>query len=1210
MGGQDSHAPRTVGRGSVKAPAKKKSATKKKSPAGPKRSLRRVASATEATDQHEENYRELVESATDIIYRADPHGCFTFANPIALRVMGYSEKELIGKSYLDLILPEFRADAERFYKLQVLQGTPNTYFEFPVETRSGGVIWLGQNVQLLKHNGQFLGVQAVARDITKQHLAEEERDQVFSLSLDLLCLTNFDGRFTRVNPAWKKILGRGSEELLNKPFLDFVHPEDRGTTEEQFRFAASGGHVIGFPTRLSCSDGTYLWIEWNAVADKKRQLIYAVGRDMTDRMRSKQAIVESESRYRILAEHATDIIARMSPEGIYLYVSPACKQLLGYTQEEMAGRSAFDFFHPDDLVKAQIAQHRKKNAAEVFTTVYRFRTKDGAFVWVESTGKPVVDASTGLTTEIVTVSRDITLRKIAENNLAESEQRLAQIIETVQEGITLSNERGHFEVFNTAMEHITGYTMAEANASGDFLAALYPDEEQRRKSLAGIAALMEGDRLSEQETTITSKNGEELTLLVTTTLADFRGRRMFLSVYRDITERKKVEEELTRAKDAAEEATRAKSEFLAVMSHEIRTPMNSVIGMTDLLLQTSLTEEQREFAETIRVGGESLLTVINDILDFSKIESGKIEFEERPVELKICIEEVLDLLSHKAVDKGLDLVYWIDHNVPPYVVGDSHRLQQILINLVNNAIKFTERGEVFVSVMLSWKLGEQLALKFSVKDTGIGISPEKLDRLFKAFSQGDSSTTRKYGGTGLGLAISLRLTELMGGNIWAESELGKGSIFSFTIKTSTPPPDMMLPTVYVRSKVPELSGKRVLIVDDNETNLRILRLYCENWGMLPRTTSSPRKALEWVHKGDPFDAAILDMMIPEMDGEQLGTALRVLRSAESLPLILCSSAGHTATGALQRTLFSAVLAKPIKQDQMFDTLMRVITGTTRPGAKASPVSGSSQAEKIPLTILVAEDNLINQKLLLRVLQQLGYAADLASNGIEVLDAIEKKRYDLIFMDVNMPEMDGLEASRRIVNAHRREERPVIVALTADALQGDREKCIEAGMDDYLTKPIRIADIQGVLTRWGTDSGPKAKDSSPTHDRSSLTPLEVALLERVHQLGIETDLGFMIELIDTYAPSFEKQIEILQRSCTKEDAHNIHQAAHSLKGAGLNIGAVEFGALCKQIEERAFQKDFEGVGKIIPSLQQEMQRVLDALQVVKTRLSEKHSSPER
>jgi PAS domain S-box-containing protein len=1317
----------------VKSHSKKKAGQKKNVPAELRRAPSDSASSLDTLRDQEERYRELVEGAADIIYRADHRGCFTYANSIAIRLMGYSEKELIGRRYLDLILPEFRAEAKRFYKLQVIRETPNTYYEFPVQSKSGSVIWLGQNVQLLKRDGQVTGVQAVARDITRQRLAEEERDRFFSLSLDLLCITGFDGFFKRVNAAWKRVLGLDDSQLTTSPFLDFVHPDDRSATAGEFMKVVQGGEVVGFVTRFRRVDNSYRWIEWTANADNARQIIYAAGRDITERRqteeilreseerfrtllegastgvilcsrdgritlanksteklfgytqeellrlkvedlipqrfhsrhllhragffdnpgswgmatglevfalrkdgseftadialtyiknkelvvmamvtditerrRAEEAVRESETRYRILAENATDIISRLSPEGIYLYVSPACRYLLGYSQQEMVGRSALNFFHPDDRIKMQIAQHRNNDLSEAFNSMYRLLCKDGSYVWVESTSKTVVDQSTGQTKEIITVSRNITLRKAAEQSLAESEQRLAQIIETVQEGITLSDEKGQFEIFNSAMEQLTGYTMSEANASGDFSMVLYPDEDRRQHALKGLKTLLENGPHSDLETTITSKKGAELTLLVTTTLVEFRGRKLFLTVYRDITERKKAEEALKSAKEAAEEATRAKSEFLAMMSHEIRTPMNSVIGVTDLLLQTTLNPEQREFVETIRVGGESLLTVINDILDFSKIESGKIEFEERPLELKTCIEEVLDLLSHKAIEKGVDLIYWIDHSVPPYIVGDALRLRQILINLVSNAIKFTDHGEVFVSTSLSWKLGDELALKFSVRDTGIGISADKLDRLFKAFSQVDSSTTRRYGGTGLGLVISQRLAELMGGNIWAESELGKGSTFSFTINSSTPPANMVLPKFYLRGKVPELNGKRVLIVDDNETNLMILRMHCENWGMTPRTSASSRKALEWVRKGDPFDVAIIDMMIPEMDGLQLAKELRAIRSRESLPLILCSSAGQSATEYDPDNLFSAILVKPIKQDQIFEAVTAVVTGTNRAKARAKPTPSTMSTEHLPLSLLVAEDNPVNQKLLVRVLQQLGYSADLAADGAEVLRALKKKRYDLIFMDVHMPEMDGLEATRTIVNSRRREERPIIIAVTADALQGDREKCIEAGMDDYITKPIRMADIQGVIERWGKATAEPAKKSVKADPTAGLGLLEQAMLERMQQLGLETDLAFMIELIATYAPSFEKQFELLTKATSEKDAHNLHQAAHSLKGAGLNIGALEFGELCRKIEDLASGNDFESVESMIAALKQEKARLLDALQVVKIKLAEQLS----
>ncbi len=918
-------------------------------------------------------------------------------------------------------------------------------------------------------------------------------------------------------------------------------------------------------------------------------------------------IRQAEARYRILAENATEVISRLTPEGIYLYVSPACKRILGYEPEELVGRSAYDLYHPDDYVKAQIARAKTIELPEVFTSLYRTRTKGGAYLWFESTNKTMKDPQDGRVTEIVSVSRDITFRKSIEDNLTESERRLEQIIETVQEGITLSDKKGRFEIFNSAMERLTGYTMAEANTSGDFSKVLHAHEDERQRAFDGFKALVEKGESREAEATIQTRRGESRTLLVSTSLVTFRNQTMFLSAYRDITERKRSEQELKDAKDAAEAATRAKSEFLAMMSHEIRTPMNSVIGMTDLLTHSSLTEEQRDFVDTIRGSGESLLTIINDILDFSKIESGKFDLEERPCEPRTCIEAVLDLLTPKAIQKGLDLLYWVDPQVPHYIIGDAHRLRQILINLAGNAVKFTDRGDVFVSVHLSWKLGDKLELRFSVRDSGVGIPSDKLDRLFKPFSQVDTSTTRRFGGTGLGLAISMRLTQLMNGKIWAESEPGKGSTFFFTMQTSTPPPDAVLPKVHTRAKVPELTGKRILIVDDNATNLFILRSHCENWGMLVRTTQSPREAIQWVRIGDPFDVGILDMMIPEMDGHQLAQELRSFRTIESLPLVLLSSAGLTTMDIGSGNLFSASVSKPVKHDLLFDILMEAMGGAKRSSSRIQPKPIERLGEYVPLSILAAEDNQVNQKLLIRVLKEIGYHADVVPNGVEVMSAVKRKRYDIIFMDVHMPEMDGLEATRLIMSIIPREERPVIVAVTADALQGDREKCMQAGMDDYITKPIRIADIQDVLERWGERIAMQPTKLQPSTDVPTDEEIEKAMWDRIRQLGLETDPAFVVELLGSYAPLFKNQSRAIEAACAKRDEGKLRYAAHSLKGASLNIGANKLGTICKSIEEFAEKKDIDSAEKLVPAMKLVMERTSSALGMIKDRLSKEIQS---
>jgi signal transduction histidine kinase/CheY-like chemotaxis protein/CHASE1-domain containing sensor protein len=535
------------------------------------------------------------------------------------------------------------------------------------------------------------------------------------------------------------------------------------------------------------------------------------------------------------------------------------------------------------------------------------------------------------------------------------------------------------------------------------------------------------------------------------------GGAVWYGVLADITE-------LQQARRAAEQANIAKSQFLAMMSHEIRTPMNGVIGMTSLLLDTPLSTQQREFAEVIRHSGENLLTLINDILDFSKIEAGRLDLEKATFNLRDCVESALDLLAVKAGEKGLDLIYEIGEGVPVDVSGDVTRLRQVLVNLVGNALKFTERGEVELSVRLAppgdLPLPEsQRELLFAVRDTGIGIPPEAQARLFGSFTQVDASTTRKYGGTGLGLAISKRLAEMMGGRMWLESEAGKGSTFFFTMRVET----VATVRTVVTAAHSALPGKRLLVVDDNATNRRILMSLATKWGMIAVEQETPAAALALLGKGMRFDVAILDGFMPEMDGVMLARAIRQLPGHEALPLLLLSSIGGQVVGD-EPGLFAARLVKPAKPAQLFDALVRIVGGGPAPAAVTAGTVVSPQPKQTA-RVLLAEDNSINQMVALHQLARLGYRADVASNGLEAVEAVQRQDYDIILMDVQMPEMDGIEATRKIKAAVATgQSAPWIIALTAGAMQEDREKCLEAGMDDFLTKPMQSQDLVAALGR--------------------------------------------------------------------------------------------------------------------------------------------------
>ena len=900
-------------------------------------------------------------------------------------------------------------------------------------------------------------------------------------------------------------------------------------------------------------------------------------------------VLASEARFRDIASSSADVMWETDARGNYTYCSERIEDLLGFPPEKALGRH-FTVAWPDEEKRRarKMLEMIALKKESIIDLEVKSRRKDGSEAIIQVSGVPVLDAD-GALKGYRGVAKDITVRKQFDKELVESETRLKTILYAIQTGILLIDAETHVIVdANTAAIRMLGYTKEQLIGSACHNYICTTEE--------GSCPVTDlGETLNNAERILLNARGERKPIIKTAVKATIGGRAYLVESFMDITERKQAEKAVERAKEAALAASRAKSDFLANMSHEIRTPMNGVVGMIELLLDTDLNPEQREYAEAVRNSGDVLLTLISDILDFSKIEAQRLDLVIAPFVFRESLGSTMKGLAARAYEKGLELVFDVDPEVPENVIGDVGRLRQVLINLVGNAIKFTDRGEVVVKVELVSMDQDRASVLFTVSDTGIGIAREKQESIFEAFTQVDSSPTREFGGTGLGLSISSQLAKLMGGRIWLESKLGKGSTFHFTTPleiSSQPAPSESRPMV---EKI-DLGSLETLIVDDNATNRRVLCRMVESWGMKPTLAEGGYEALEALEasasSGRSFNLILLDARMPKIDGFEVAEKIKQHPVHRSAAILMLTSAVMPGDGErTQKAGVTMSLTKPVTSSELLDGIVKVMGKYATVMLRAGDCDGETLKDtgsRRKLRVLLAEDNEINRLVAERMLEKDGHYVTSVTTGTEVLEALRCGRFDIVFMDVQMPEMDGLEATARIREEERLAGRHLpIVAMTAPALKGDKERFQAAGMDGYLPKPVKQMDLIECINEFflNTSGGQQPDGAGKPEDDGSPSIDEAAFYELMGG-----DRTLMEEVARLYVKNYSIRIELLKDALELDNAQSVRLAAHSIKGAVSNMAAPHATEVAKKLEKLSGKGTLDGALPLFEELEAEMEKI--------------------
>ena len=1166
---------------------------------------------------NERRYAVTLSSIGDAVIATDNNARVTFMNPVAEALAGWPLAEAIGKPLVEV--------------LRIVNEETRQPVEDPaaIVLKSGTVIGLANQTALISRDGRevliddsaapiiddhqgIIGVVLVFRDTTLRRQAEtaealrksEKHWRSLTEALPPFVWTaNADGTADYFSTQIVEYSGLAESELLIWGWMGSLHPDDRERTRNSWLEAIAKERNHEVEHRIRNADGAYRWFTTRGVPirDAAGHIVKWFGTctDITEHKRSEQALRESEQRWRSLTEALPQLVWTATPDGACDYFSMQWTQHTGVPEDRLLGWQWMETLHPDDREPTKQLWTNSVAGRGPYDVEYRVRRTDGEYRWFKTRGVPIRD-SEGRIFKWFGTCTDITDLRRTEEALRESEERFRGTFENAGVGIAHTHSTGRLLRVNEKFCAIVGYPRAEL-LQKTFQDITHPDD--LTTSLGSLAALLRGEpAVVRHEKRYVRKDGSPVWVELFTSLQrDAAGQPAYaIAVVQDISERRRLDAELRRAKEAAESANRAKDEFLANVSHEIRTPMNAILGMTDLVLGTPLSDDQRQSLRTVKAAADNLLGILNDLLDFSKIEAGKLELDPADFSLRAALGDTLRTLAMRAHKKGLELVSHVQPDVPDALVGDAGRLRQVLLNLVGNAIKFTDEGEVVVRVEAvsdSVPAGE-VGVRFAVSDTGIGIPPEKQEKIFRAFEQEDTSTTRKYGGTGLGLTIAARLMALMGGTITVNSEPGRGSTFAFTAQFGR----QRHPKEPVAVGSPALLyNLPVLIIDDNATNCHILEEWLRSWQMDPVAVSDGVAAMDtlWeaVTRGRPFPLVLLDARMPDTDGLVLAAKIRKRPELSATRIILLTSGDIPSNLTRLRELrIDAHLLKPAQQDELLETIYQVMS-RARGGAPSAALPAPTTIRTPetlpatgPLNILVAEDNDFNAQLLEQLLVRRGHRVRLANDGRKALSLAEEGAFDLLLLDVHMPELDGFQ----VIQAIRETERTAgghlpVVALTARSRNEDRERCLAAGMDDFLAKPIQAQDLWTAIDR--------VVGARPSADRLPMTQGGASLLDpRVLLAACGGDAVILENICQAFRTRLPEHLTAVQDALKERDAIRLREAAHKLCGMVAAFSTVA-GGVASDVEDLAAQRQLEDARPLVGQLDtmaQDLMRTVDGL----------------